>query len=181
MRHHLMSVGLCVIIGFGLTSCHHGPFSPTKLKAEAEAGDMRAQEELGSLYFIGDGVPADKRKAFYWYEQAAAQGSHFGYSEMGFLYEFGYGVEPDIFKAAENYEIAAKLNNASAQSAMARLHASGALGARNYLESHIWQILSSRHGPLFGYVDYQAAKHLTELEIKQAVAEADRLIRAFPK
>ena len=100
---------------------------------------------------------------------------------MGFLYEFDHGVEPDIFKALENYEIAARLNNANAQSAMARLHASGALGARNYLESHMWQILSGRHGPLFGYVDYQAANHLSVSEIKQAEVEARRIIRAFPK
>lgn len=181
MRHRLIGIGLCLFVGLGLTSCHHGPVSPKKLVAEAEAGDMRAQEKLGSMYFICDGVSADKKKAFFWYEQAAAQGSHFGYSEMGFLYEFGHGVEPDIFKAVMNYEIAARLNNASAQSAMARLHASGALGARNYLESHMWQILSGRHSPLFGYVDYQAANHLSVSEIKQAEVEARRIIRAFPK
>lgn len=170
-----------IAIVFLLASCHHGLFASSGLKAAAEAGDMRAQEKLGALYFIGNGVPTDKKKAFYWYERAAAQGSHYGYSEMGFMYEFGYGVAPDILKAAKNYEIAARLDNASAQSNMARLHASGALGARNYVASHMWQILSGRHGPLYGDTDYQAAKHLTASQIKQAEADARRLIAAFPK
>lgn len=40
----------------------------------AQKGDAEAQRFTGTMYYKGDGVTADKRKASYWFRQAAAQG-----------------------------------------------------------------------------------------------------------
>ena len=45
--------------------------------AAAELGYVKAQVNLASSYERGDGVPADKEKAIYWYQQAANQGDAF--------------------------------------------------------------------------------------------------------
>ena len=149
------------------------------LQRAAEAGDVAAQEELATHYFIGDGAPFSQEKAFYWYGRAAAQNSHYGLYNLGHAYEFGTGVAPDIHQSAHYYERAARLNNAPAQSALARLHASGALGEKDYQQSHVWQILSERHGPMFAAVDYRAARHLSADDIEQAAAEAKQIIATF--
>ena len=49
-------------------------FSSTKeLFAEAEAGDAAAQDRLGYMYELGDGVPRNLVNAYMWYSVAADQ------------------------------------------------------------------------------------------------------------
>lgn len=142
MSKQRLSIGaVLMFISLGLGACHHAPFSASKIKAESEAGDRGAQETLAAMYFIGDGVPVDREKQVFWLKKAAAQGSRYAYYRLGHNYEFGYGLAPDIFKAAEHYEIGSRLNSADAQTALARLLVSGALGKRDYQASHMWQIL----------------------------------------
>lgn len=180
MSKQRLSIGaVLMFISLGLGACHHAPFSASKIKAEAEAGDRGAQETLAAMYFIGDGVPVDREKQVFWLKKAAAQGSRYAYYRLGHNYEFGYGLAPDIFKAAEHYEIGSRLNSADAQTALARLLVSGALGKRDYQASHMWQKLSGRHGPMFAYRDFQAAKHLTKAQINRAEAEAKKVIAGF--
>lgn len=168
---------LCMI--FLSTACDGEEPNLVALHKAAKAGEVAAQERLATHYFIGDGVAFDQEEAFYWYGQAAAQNSHFGLYHLGQAYEFGTGVAPDIHQAALYYERAARLNNAQAQSALARLHAGGALGEKNFQISHVWQILSERHGPMFAAVDYRAAQHLSADEIEQAAAVARQIIATF--
>lgn len=149
---------LCMM--FLSTACGGEEPNLAALHKAAKAGVVAAQERLAAYYFIGDGVAFDQAKAFCWHGQAAAQGSPYGLYNLGHAYEFGTGIAPDIHRAAYYYERAARRNHAYAQSALARLHASGALGERDYLQSHVWQILSQRHGPIFAVVDYRAALHL---------------------
>lgn len=120
MSKQRLSIGaVLMFISLGLGACHHAPFSASKIKAEAEAGDRGAQETLAAMYFIGDGVPVDREKQVFWLKKAAAQGSRYAYYRLGHNYEFGYGLAPDIFKAAEHYEIGSRLNSADAQTALA--------------------------------------------------------------
>lgn len=58
------------------------------LKA-AEKGDAGSQNDIGVAYALGQGVPADARKAVEWYEKAAAQGNAFGLSNMANRYYNG--------------------------------------------------------------------------------------------
>lgn len=161
------------------TACGGEEPNLAALHKAAEAGDIDAQGRLAAHYFIGDGVAFDQEKAFYWYSQVAAQNSHYGLYHVGSAYEFGTGVAPDIHQAALYYERAARLNNADAQGALARLHAGGALGEKDFLQSHVWQILSERHGFMYGSVDYRAAQHLSPDELKEAQHIARQIIATF--
>ena len=44
------------------------------LRSRAEQGDADAQFELGSMYYWGEGVPADNAESVRWYQLAAEQG-----------------------------------------------------------------------------------------------------------
>lgn len=151
------------------------------LHRAAKAGEVAAQERLATHYFIGDGVPFSQEKAFYWYGRAAAQNSHYGLYNLGHAYEFGTGVAPDIHQSAHYYERAARLNNASAQSALARLHAGTLLGKPDFAESHKWQILANAHGWRLEAVDYGAVQWLTPRQRIASEAAAAALQAKFDK
>jgi uncharacterized caspase-like protein len=45
------------------------------LKGQADQGSVEAQYELGTMYLDGDGVPANRPEAYYWYSLAQRNGS----------------------------------------------------------------------------------------------------------
>lgn len=74
-----------------------------KLKA-AEAGDAKAQIELGIIYGMGDGVSKDYTEAAKWFTKAAEQGSPHALWNLGQLYHKGLGLPKDRAKAKECWE-----------------------------------------------------------------------------
>ena len=78
----------------------------------AEEGDADAQYCLGELYYKGEGLAKDLKKAVYWYTKAAETGwGHAGaIKRLVDCYSNGEGVEKDLEKAkfwqdkAESYE-----------------------------------------------------------------------------
>ena len=71
------------------------------LKA-AEKGDAGSQNDIGVAYALGQGVPADAKKAVEWYEKAAAQGNAYGLSNMANRYYNGtYPCTKNIAKAKD--------------------------------------------------------------------------------
>jgi hypothetical protein len=76
------------------------PFAPaptepkevTELRKAAAQGDAAAQSNLGLIYAIGRGVPANFIEAVKWLRLAAAQGDAAAQSNLGLVYESGQGV-----------------------------------------------------------------------------------------
>ena len=58
----------------------------------AEQGNAEAQNELGTLYEQGLGVPEDYAEAMKWYARAAEQGEAAAQNNLGATYESGKGV-----------------------------------------------------------------------------------------
>ncbi len=58
----------------------------------ARQGNQVAQNNLGSLYNDGKGVPQDYKKAFYWYEKSANHNFAPAQFVVGSAYEMGKGV-----------------------------------------------------------------------------------------
>ncbi|MDH0356637.1 tetratricopeptide repeat protein [Morganella sp. GD04133] len=77
------------------------------LKA-AEQGDAKAQNNLGLMYYNGEGVQQDDFKAFEWYTKAAEQGDAKAQFNLGLMYDNGEGVQQDDVKAFEWYTKAAE-------------------------------------------------------------------------
>lgn len=78
-----------------------------RLHSRAASGDAAAQRELGDLYRIGRGVPADPRAAEDWYRRAAEAGDPEGADAYGLML-FRNGRQRDampwIIKSAERGE-----------------------------------------------------------------------------
>jgi uncharacterized protein len=68
-------------------------------RALADAGDLRAQNNLGRMYEQGQGVPQDNAMAVSWYRKAAEQGQATAQNNLGLMYEHGQGVPQDYVLA----------------------------------------------------------------------------------
>lgn len=62
---------------------------------------MTAMLMKASIYYQGNGVPVDYKKARQWYEKAAAQGHPHAQLGLGTLYANGHGVSKNHTKAKE--------------------------------------------------------------------------------
>lgn len=76
----------------------------------AQNDNIRAQHNIGVLYFKGLGVKENKRIAIGWFKRAAKNGFVLSQHNLGWAYEMGLGVKADLKKANYWYELAAKQN-----------------------------------------------------------------------
>ena len=77
-----------------------------ELLKRAEAGDVRAQNNLGHCYLCGKhGVSIDDKEAVRWYTKAADQGDANSQSNLGYFYREGKGVAKDANEAVNLYRL----------------------------------------------------------------------------
>lgn len=84
-------------------------------KRLADKGNVRAQNELGFLYSVGQGVPQDFKIAASWYRQAADQGYAPALLHLARLYETGRGVAKNVLEAHKLYSLGALLTEKANQ------------------------------------------------------------------
>jgi TPR repeat protein len=75
-------------------------------KSLAEAGDVKAQYYLGTLYTDGLGVPQDTAKGIDWLDKAVQQKSREAAIMLGKMYVSGLGVAMDSDKGLRYFELA---------------------------------------------------------------------------
>jgi TPR repeat protein len=68
-------------------------------RPRAEEGVAVAQNNLGLMYYNGQGVPQDYGEAAKWYRLAAEQGNATAQSNLGSMYYSGEGVPQDYIQA----------------------------------------------------------------------------------
>ena len=85
------------------------------LRQRADQGNVKAQYDLGVLYFKGQGVTQDYREAVRWFRKAADQGYADAQTNLGVMYRDGRGVTQDYGEALRWYRKAANQGNANAQ------------------------------------------------------------------
>ena len=90
-------------------------------KVGAEGGDAQCQYTLGYLYFYGQGVAVDHKKARLWLEKAAAQDQPNAVGSLGVMYIDENGVTPSWRRARELYQRAIELGNSAAVENMQNL------------------------------------------------------------
>jgi hypothetical protein len=117
-----------------------------KLKADAEAGDPRAQFELGLRYAEGEGVKKNNKEAAKWMMLAAEQGLPPAQYRMGVMYERGLGVPRDMKLAKTWYERAANAGNRKAMYNLAVLLADGSTGKPDYKNAAKWFLAAAELG-----------------------------------
>lgn len=81
----------------------------------AKQGEARAQNNVGAMYEMGEGVTQNTTKAIEWYTKSANQGDSDAQYNLGALYEQGELVKRDYKKSAEWYTKAANQDDSDAQ------------------------------------------------------------------
>jgi uncharacterized protein len=108
------------------------------LLAEARIGDEHAQNQLGVMYYRGEGVRQDYAEAARWYRKAAEQGNVVSQVNLADLYRDGKGVPQDYAEAARWYRKAAEQGDTHAQVNLADLYRDGKGVPQDYAEAVRW-------------------------------------------
>ena len=132
----------------GMDAYNRGDHATTlkELRPLAERGDANAQNNLGVLYYNGEGVPQDYVQARQWFEKAAAQGDAYAQNSLGMLYHNGQGVPQHYTKARQWYEKAAAQGDANAQFNLGVLYYKGQGVLHDYVQAHMWCSLAAANG-----------------------------------
>ena len=77
-----------------------------RIKRLAKGGDKSAQDNIGVMYSIGDGVPQDYKEAVKWFTKAAEQGDADAQKNLGVMFDNGEGVPKDLVQAYAWYNVA---------------------------------------------------------------------------
>ena len=87
----------------------------------AEQGYASAQNNLGAMYQLGQGVPKDLTQAIAWVRKAAANGDPTAQFSLGVVYENGNGVQKDLAQAIDWYRKAAEQGHPAARAKLGPL------------------------------------------------------------
>ncbi len=67
----------------------------------ASKGYLKAQVKTGEIYYQGDWVKRDYKKAGYWYEKAAEQGDAYSQYVAGYMYVNGQGTKKNYIQGVK--------------------------------------------------------------------------------
>lgn len=108
-----------------------------RLHAQAEQGDLSAQNNLGLCYYYGDGVEEDPSQAMEWFRRAAEQGLADAQTNLGVCCQKG-GTEQDLAQAAEWFRRAAEQGNLYAQHNLALSYYNGEGVKKDWKQAVKW-------------------------------------------
>jgi hypothetical protein len=117
-----------------------------QIEKAASAGDAFAQMRLAWCYQSGEGVPLNKQKAAYWYEQSASQGFAAAALFLAIMYLNADGVGYDPQTAIRWLEVAADRGNSIAQHRLANCYEIGEGVRRDLKLAYAWYSIALRHG-----------------------------------
>lgn len=132
----------------------------------ASAGASIAQDNLGYMYEMGDGVAQDYAEAAIWYEKAALQGNSTAQTHLGCLYLEGKGVPQDKAKAASWFQKAALQGDADSQTNLGQMYLVGLGVPQNSTEARKWLQSAADQG------NQLAAKTLENLVPRKSLLKA---------
>jgi TPR repeat protein len=127
---------LCAVSATWADEAQEKQFAATK--AEAEKGDVEAQNKLGYFYNTGTGVKKDDAEAVKWYRKAAEQGHTNAQFSLGVMYQEGEGVEKDPSEALKWYRSAAEQGFGKAQCNLGGMYEEGKGVEQDYAEAVKW-------------------------------------------
>ena len=149
----------------------------------AEAGNARAQNKLGTMYYAGQGVPQDHATAMSWHRKAAEQGDAEGQFYLGGFYYLGEVVLRDNAVAASWYRKAAEQGHAEGQYHLGVMCAVGQGEPQDLVQAHMWFDLAGSRYDASEREDREIAvksRDLIAAKMTPAqLAEAQRLAREW--
>ena len=112
----------------------------------AGQGHAIAQNNLGSMYAYGRGVPQDDAEAVRWYRQAAEQGAAEAQYNLGLMHANGRGVPENDAEAVKWYRLAADQGLARAQHNLGLIYANGTGVPQDDVLAYAWLTLAGEQG-----------------------------------
>ena len=112
----------------------------------AEAGDARAQTNLGHLYRLGQGVARDYAEAVRWYRMAGDQRNARAQANLGNMYLNGLGVEVDPLAGVALYRQAAEQGFAVAQLHLGDFYRLGEIVVQDPEQAALWYRRAAEQG-----------------------------------
>lgn len=118
-----------------------------QLRKDAEAGDPKAQNGLGVMYYTGEAISKDTagrilnndpETAAAWFHRSAAQGYADAQFNLGLMYANGEGVPQDPVKAVELFRKAASQGNVDAQNNLGVMYYAGEGVPRDNAKAREW-------------------------------------------
>ncbi len=113
-----------------------------ELVTKAAAGNVEAQDELGSMYAYGEGVASDYAEAVKWFHKAAEQGYARAQFNLGLMLH-GAG---SVVQAVKWWRKAAEQGNANAQGSLGLMYYNGNGVPQNYVEAVKWYRKAAEEG-----------------------------------
>ncbi|MBN4048105.1 sel1 repeat family protein [bacterium AH-315-O15] len=145
-------------------------------RQQAELGAADAQNNLGVMYYNGEGVPLDHVEAVRWYRLAADQGFAAAQLNLGVMYDRGRGVPQDYVEAVRWYRLAVDQGFAAAQYNLGFMYDRGRGVPLDYAEALKWVSLAAARASSDRQEDYAEARDaLTKLMTPAQIAEAQKL------
>jgi len=112
----------------------------------AEQGHLTAQNNVGHMYYTGEGSTQDYIQAFKWFKKAANQDHANAQGSLGTMYYAGKGVEQSYDQAFNWFKKAANLGLAIAQNNMGIMYEYGKGVKKSYLMAAEYYRLSAKNG-----------------------------------
>jgi TPR repeat protein len=109
-----------------------------ELNKEAQAGNAKAQHELGIRYLTGKDMPADTVKGAYWIKKAADQKLSAAEFNYGILLINGWGVEWNPYDAFKSFYYAALDGMPQAEYVIGLLYTDNLIIKRDMNEAYKW-------------------------------------------
>ncbi|WP_239427595.1 tetratricopeptide repeat protein [Snodgrassella communis] len=113
----------------------HGCSELEYAEIQAQRGDADSQFRLGIIFYAGEEVSQDCKKAARYFSMAARQGNVNAQFALGVMYQNGDGVQQDYVKAKDFFIQVAKQGNASAQCSLGLLYKNGNGVKQDYFEA----------------------------------------------
>lgn len=145
-----------------------------KIKADAEAGNAKAQGQLGEAYMYGAGIPKDEAAAVKWMTKAAEAGDGTGQARLGQMLQNGWcGLTPNPAEAVKWFTKAAEQGHPGGQSQLGQAYLFGKGVAKDEKLAAKWLALAAKGGvpSAQGYYAYLLGNGLgVERNLEEALA-----------
>lgn len=170
---------------FDLGALHHDKPGATKedLKTafdwftkSADAGEVRAQFNLGVMYYNGTYVKQDYKKAMTWFEKAGNQGNPRAMFNQGVMYYRAEGVDEDFTKAHRLFTAASLQGFNEAMFNLGVMHAQGQGVETDTGVAYAWFSAAKKYGNPNAQAVLTQIEEAANNEQKKALKDASKAL-----
>ena len=153
----------------GSAAYRQGNFSRAmQLWQPVATSNPEVQNDIGTLYMDGKGVPQNTTEALRWIARSAANGSSSGQNNLGGLYRDGKGVQRDFGKAFAFFAASAAQGNGGGQFNLGLVYAMGQGTRVDNLRAYMWFDIASNQVPKAAGFRDQIRAHMTPADFNNA-------------